>query len=173
MPNQQTNIPAVPVSTPMFDEHGRLTRTWIIFFEKLARYRAVREVWESQKRFTFGLGIGAPQPVMDPAAPSAIVTPKKGAGKMARVEACSNRPGTGPVYIDILISHDDGVTWASIFPAGPENKIVLTAGAAQPETVVTTFAPGADVAVGDHFKPVVLAGSAEDWQNIEIVGEWE
>lgn len=161
----------------MFDEHGNLTRTWIIFFERLAgaRHYIEKRIEESQKRFTFGLGIGGDQPVQDPATASLIVTPKKGAGRMVRVEANSNTPGTGTIYVDVQISHDDGATWASIFAAGDANKIVLTAGAVQPETVVTTFAaaPGDQVAVGDQFKAVVLAGSSEDWQNIEVCGEWE
>ena len=27
--------PRVPIQTPMFDEYGNLTRTWVIFFERL------------------------------------------------------------------------------------------------------------------------------------------
>lgn len=29
--------PRVPIQTPMFDERGNLTRTWIIFFERLGK----------------------------------------------------------------------------------------------------------------------------------------
>lgn len=35
--NQKTQIPRVPVRTPMFDENGHLHRTWIIFFERLGK----------------------------------------------------------------------------------------------------------------------------------------
>ncbi len=35
-PNK-TVIPAVPLRTPMFDESGNLTRTWIIFFEHISK----------------------------------------------------------------------------------------------------------------------------------------
>ena len=33
--HQRKDIPAVPLRTPMFDDQGNLTRTWIIFFERL------------------------------------------------------------------------------------------------------------------------------------------
>ena len=31
------STPRVPIQTPMFDERGNLTRTWIIFFERLGQ----------------------------------------------------------------------------------------------------------------------------------------
>ena len=34
------STPRVPLQTPMFDERGNLTRTWIIFFERLGRIEA-------------------------------------------------------------------------------------------------------------------------------------
>lgn len=34
--NQQTSIPAVPRTTRMFDDHGNLTRPWLVFFERVA-----------------------------------------------------------------------------------------------------------------------------------------
>lgn len=33
--HQRKDVPAVPLRTPMFDSDGKLTRTWIIFFERL------------------------------------------------------------------------------------------------------------------------------------------
>jgi hypothetical protein len=32
---EKYKTPAVPLRTPMFDQNGQLTRTWIIFFERL------------------------------------------------------------------------------------------------------------------------------------------
>ena len=32
--------PRVPIQTPFFDEYGNLTRTWIIFFERLGQAQA-------------------------------------------------------------------------------------------------------------------------------------
>ncbi len=172
MANQQTNIPAVPISTPMHDEQGRLTRTWIIFFEKIAQFKSVRDFFNADTRFWFNLGIGAPQPVGSiTIAPCPVVfTP----GAMVKIEANSNLPGTGSIYLDILRSADNGVTWKSILPAGSENKIVLTAGEAIPRCLVETFAPDPDSSfeVRNLIAIEVLAGSATDWQNIYVSGKW-
>ena len=37
------STPRVPLQTPMFDSDGLLTRTWIIFFERLGRIEEIRE----------------------------------------------------------------------------------------------------------------------------------
>ena len=37
------STPRVPIQTPFFDEFGNLTRTWIIFFERLGRIEEIRE----------------------------------------------------------------------------------------------------------------------------------
>ena len=37
------STPRVPIQTPFFDEYGNLTRTWIIFFERLGRIEEITE----------------------------------------------------------------------------------------------------------------------------------
>lgn len=37
------STPRVPIQTPFFDESGNLTRTWIIFFERLGRIEEIEE----------------------------------------------------------------------------------------------------------------------------------
>jgi hypothetical protein len=53
------------------------------------------------------------------------------------IQAKGSAP-TARVVIDVLVSTDGGATWASIFPEGNDNKIVLPAG--QLEAAGTAFA---------------------------------
>lgn len=40
MADTKYQTPRVPIQTPFFDQNGQLTRTWIIFFERLGRVSA-------------------------------------------------------------------------------------------------------------------------------------
>ncbi len=43
MPQPAVQTPRVPIQTPMFDANGLLTRTWVIFFERLGRVTSTTE----------------------------------------------------------------------------------------------------------------------------------
>ncbi len=70
--DQKTSVPAVPLRTPMFEEDvlddgtqsKHLTRTWIIFFERIFKSNketntVTTDGGDKFDRYVFGLGVGA------------------------------------------------------------------------------------------------------------------
>jgi hypothetical protein len=114
---------------------------------------------------TFGLGIGAPQTIGQ--ALTAYYEVRK-AGTLFEIVANSKAPGTGSISLDIYRTRDSGATWVDVLGA---QKIVLTAGDTVPRVTLNAFADAA-LEVGDLLRIDLLAGSAEDWQFIEVVARW-
>src|SRR5581483_4838989 len=104
----------VPIQTPMFDESGNLTRTWVLFFERLFRGGDSYTV-------TWGVGIGANVAVGTDVAPHYLV-PREGTAVKATATA-KTWPEGGDVRIDILAKRP-GKRAASIFG---ERKLVISA----------------------------------------------
>lgn len=50
----QRRTPRVPHQTPMYEPGGTMSRTWIIFFERLGRWTEINQT-EAEKKATFGL----------------------------------------------------------------------------------------------------------------------
>src|SRR5215203_7197991 len=112
----------------MFDEDGNLTRTWVIFFERLGNWQSIvnNELLSAQKA-TFGL--------LRPLAVEADLTNHyiaRAGGKFRNWTVNAKTPPTGATAIlDIERSVDEGVTWFSIFeddakieiPAGDDTRI--------------------------------------------------
>lgn len=73
------STPRVPVQTPFFDESGNLTRTWVIFFERLGRIEEIREAIAAAGH-VIGWDIQDSTPALDVSDPVIPVT----AGTVAR-----------------------------------------------------------------------------------------
>jgi hypothetical protein len=119
---------------------------------------------------TFGVGIGAPQPVGEDLAPHYMV---RRAGRLFECLGNAKVAPTGaPLYIDVLRSQDEGDTWESVFPAGNDNKLVIPAGSAKQHSQTTFAEATRDLSVGDWLRIDLLAGSASNAQDIEVVLRW-
>ncbi len=157
-----------------------ITRTWMIYFEKRWGGGGGGSPAVGPWELTLGMAMGdAPQTIAGPTTaypPGPPTAPRRiqYAGTLIEVEIASNIPGTGTIYVDILKTRDQGATWVSIFPAGNENKLVLSAGSTLPNTRVTAFAAPPDdmFEVDDFVVPALLAGSSEDWRNIIAHVRW-
>jgi hypothetical protein len=92
-----------------------------------------------------------------------------GAAVLARwhIQAKGSAPASR-VVLDVLVSTDGGTSWASIFPEGNDNKIVLPAG--QLEAAGTAFATSTFTT--DHKLRVdVLEASGADYE-FYLSGSW-
>jgi len=119
---------------------------------------------------TFGIGIGAPQPVGEDLAPHYMV---RRAGRLFECLGNAKVAPTGdPLYIDVLRSQDEGDTWESVFPSGDENKLVIPAGSAKQHSQTDFNEDTRDLAAGDWLRIDLLEGSAENAQDIEVVLRW-
>lgn len=176
MPGPASPIPRVPTQTDFFDTWpqgwiGHITRTWIIFFEDLAKgFQALDKV-------TFGLGIGGAQAVgNDLTTHGMCFTTGSLLGAYGNAKT---PPSMTPLYLDILRSTDQGVTFNSVFKTGgvaDANKLVIPAANSkrQKQTVFNVPAGKQDyqVNVGDFWRIDLLAGSGADAQNINVVLIW-
>ncbi len=168
-------IPAVPLRTPMFDGQdfaavcGNLTRTWIIFFESLLPPSG----FQSIDKVTFGLGIGAAQPVgNDLTTHGQCFTDGLLLGAYGNAKT---PPSTTALYLDILRSTNQGSTWNSIFKTGgvaDANKLVIPATNSARNKQTTFVTSPYSVSVGDWWRIDLLAGSGVDAQNINVVLVW-
>lgn len=175
MPSDQTTrIPAVPIRTPMFDGEERqddeLTRTWIIFFERLAGRRGLASSGVGELKATFGLLRNLT--VEDDLTNHFIC---RTGGTFYNLAVKPKIAPTGSAArIEIEISKDEGVTWFTIF-AGV-GYIELAAGDAtlqEFEGVFRTDAYGA-IAVDELLRiNCTQIGSTVAGKNIEFVLLWE
>src|SRR5262245_39009161 len=106
--------PRVPVQTPMFDGNGLLTRTWVIFFERLGRVTEITEegaLAAGELKATFGLlrelTIGADLT-------NHYICRSPGTYVNCAVN-CKIAPIGSTARLVIEKSTDEGVTWANIF----------------------------------------------------------
>jgi hypothetical protein len=125
--DQKTSIPRVPLQTPMFDGDmtalGKLTRTWIIFFERAFKAAATALGFGVDKA-TFGVGILYNIKVADDICPHYIV---ESPGDLQHVDFRIKVPPTGAsLILDITRTSDNGTKHGSIFTTAP--KLVFPAG---------------------------------------------
>lgn len=112
MPSDQTTrIPAVPVRTPMFDGRQEpLTRTWIIFFERLAGRRGLAPDPDELKA-TFGL---VRTLTVEDDLTNHFISRSSGIFSDLAVKP-KIAPTGAAARIEIEISKDEGATWYTIF----------------------------------------------------------
>lgn len=168
--DQKTSIPAVPVTTPMFDEDvnadgglsKHLSRTWIIFFERIWKQNKASQaiLGVDQDRFVFGLGVGSNIAV------GASATPKITVERKVQLTHWRITANTAPTGSSIIV--DVKVNGSSIFTAGSANEIVLPATLLKNEG--TTFIANPKILlVGDELLPdVIQVGSTIPGFRIQI-----
>lgn len=149
--------PRVPIETPMFDNHANLTRTWVIFFERLASLR------EGET------GAGQPEPrvvVLEDTNTNAKAIPLVQEKDVVLDKAIMIiGPDTGndaQITVDVFL---DGV---SIFG---DSKLVMPAGSAV-DTVVEqpVFASNPmSAALGQRWDAQVVSGDGSCMASVMIV----
>ena len=138
---QAHNVPAVPVSSQLQDEQGRVTQEWVHFFREVAdleRRAADIEVLARRAWLPF-----SKDAVLD--ASYGVVTfgldtdavGTNSVGKYGNVIqggipfianlSCVTIPTTADAVFDVLVSHDKGATFSTIF--NPGNPFRFTMGA--------------------------------------------
>lgn len=156
----------------MFDAEGRLTRTWVIFFERLWMQPGSGEgpgPAVNDQKATFGLVRSLE--ISDRLTLYYIV---RRAGTFLDVVAkiADESPTGSDAILDIQRSTDDGATWESIFPE--DDLLVIPAGATA--TVYRdTFSPTVNsVAIGNLLRiGCTQIGSVDPGKGIEVVLQWE
>ena len=171
-PEQRTRVPHVPIRTPMFDEYGRITRTWVIFFERLWMQPGSGEPpgpAVNDQKATFGLV--KPLEVLDRLTLYYIVR-RSGTFLDVTAKIADQAPTGADAILDIQRSTDDGATWESIFP---EDDLLTLPAAATARVVQDVFSPTVDgVSVGDLLRiGCVQTGSVDPGKGIEVVLQWE
>lgn len=161
----------------MFDADGRLTRTWIIFFERLWMQPGSGDVppdggggpGVNDQKATFGL-----VKTLEVADRLTLYYIVRRAGEFLDVTAkiAEQAPTGSDAILDIQRSQDDGATWASIFPSG--DLLVLPA-ASTSLVFKDTFSGTVDsVEIGDLLRiGCTQTGSVEPGKGIEVVLQWE
>ncbi len=174
--DQKTRVPHVPVRTPMFEADGRLSRTWIIFFERLWSQPGSGDVvtppggpgvTELDRKATFGLV--KPLEISDRLTLYYIVR-KAGTFIDCVAKIAEQAPTGSSAILDIERSQDDGSTWASIFSTA---KLVLPA--TSTATVFTNaFSPTVNtVAIGNLLRiGCTQTGSVDPGKGVEVVLQW-
>jgi hypothetical protein len=118
-----TVTPRVPIQTPMFDESGNLTRTWVIFFERLG-------LTGDYEKATFV--------IYDPAVATNVTNllPARRSGTAVDAEIVPKQDVTSDFTFDILLTRagEPFDTRESIF--GPD-KLTAPAGTLAGEVVRT------------------------------------
>lgn len=142
-----------------------LTRTWIIFFERLAKLNKevqtlITNSGDTTDRYVFGLGVGANIAVGSSATPK-ITCERKTQLTHWRITA-NTAPTGSSIIVDIK---KNGV---SIFPAGTANEVVLPATLLKAQG--TTFVAAKTICnVGDELLPdVIQVGSTIPGFRIQI-----
>jgi hypothetical protein len=165
--------PRVPLQTPMFDQNGQLTRTWIIFFERLGleKIETVEEAPPTalDRKATFG--IVKDLEVADRLTLYYIVR-KEGTFVDCVAKIADVAPTGSSAILDIQRSTDDGVTWASIFPPG--NLLTLPAGSTDTVFKSAFNETVTGVEVADLLRiGCTQIGSVTAGKGIEVVLQWE
>lgn len=162
----------------MFDAEGRITRTWVIFFERLWAQPGSGDepggpggggTGVNDQKATFGLL--RPLEVEDRLTLYYIV---RRAGEFIDVTAkiAEQAPTGSDAILDIQRSTDDGATWESIFP---EDDLLELPAASTARVEKDTFSPTVNsVAIGDLLKiGCTQTGSVDPGKGIEVVLQWE
>ena len=179
--------PRVPIQTPMFDEDGNLTRTWIIFFERLGQWTTIIEGDTlTRQKATFGLL----RPLVSDTNDLTNHYIAR-AGGIFRNWTCNAKvPPIGQAAIlDIERSVDEGETWFSIFrelddedeptneykiiiPEDDDSRIDGSTGFKEDDPE-TGDIDETRINAGDFLRiNCVQAGSTEPGSDIEVVLQW-
>jgi hypothetical protein len=159
----------VPHETPMFDKDGIMSRTWIIFFEKLPKFAAENGIVpRGLKKATFGL-VRTLTVENDLTNHFISLT----SGRFIGWSVNAKNPPTGAAAIlNIEISHDEGSSWHSIFdsikieiPDGDNTRI--------DGTFFTDEIPHQRIQKGDLLRiNCEQIGSTFAGKDIEVVVYW-
>ena len=163
----------------MFDAEGRITRTWVIFFERLWMQPESGDepggggggggTAVNDQKATFGLL--RPLEVLDRLTLYYIV---RRAGEFLDVTAkiAEQAPTGSDAILDIQRSADDGSTWESIFPSG--SLLVLPA-ASTARVEKSTFSSTVNSVSPGHLLKIgcTQTGSLDPGKGIEVVLQWE
>ena len=163
----------------MFDDDGNLTRTWIIFFERLGQWTTVIEDGSVPRpKATFGLL----RPLVTDENDLTNHYIARRAGKFRNWTCNAKTPPTGQdAVLDIERSVDEGATWFSIFDEDDSDKIVIgedddtriDGTAFKADDPLTEDITEGRIDVGDFLRiNCVQAGSVEPGRDIEVVLQW-
>lgn len=167
-----TTIRKVPITTPMYDDDGRLSRTWIKFFEEVPEGGLTEEEIAGfvEKKATFGI-------VRSLSTGEGDLTNhyiSRTAGTFQEVMVNCKVPPTGSVArLNILKSSDEGAGWTSIFA---DEYIELEEGNSnlQEFSLVFLDPPANTILQNDLLRiDCVQAGATVAGREIEVVLRWE
>jgi hypothetical protein len=173
--DQRTRVPHVPIRTPMFEPDGRLSRTWIIFFERLWMQPQSGDVpgggagpAELDRKATFGLV--RPLEVSERLTLYYIVR-KPGRFVDCVAKIAEQAPTGTDAILDIQRSRDDGATWESIFP---EDGLMILPADNTATMYTADFSPAVDgVEINDLLRIGCLqTGAVDPGKGIEVVLQW-
>jgi hypothetical protein len=161
--------PRVPHQTPMYEADGRMSRTWVMFFEKLAHF----DPGDINRKATFVLKRALT--VEDDLTNHYIV---RVAGGFYDAALNAKVPPTGAAArFTIERSTDEGVTWESVLnpdpgyleiPDGDDSVVVYEREIFQPDRAI------ARVEAGDLLRiNCTQIGSTDPGQDITVVVRWE
>ena len=161
----------------MFDEFGRITRTWVIFFERLWMQPQSGDVPGSggagtvpnDQKATFGL---LRELTVEDRLTLYYIVRRAGTFLDVAAKIAEQAPTGADAILDIQRSTDDGTTWESIFPSG--DLLVLPA-AATATVLKSTFSDTVTgVSIGDLLRiGCTQTGSVDPGKGIEVVLQWE
>ena len=176
--DQKTRVPFVPIRTPMFDADGRLTRTWVIFFERLWAQPESGDIpappgpgggGVNDQKATFGL---VRELEVSERLTLYYIVRRSGEFLDVTAKIADQAPTGSDAILNIDRSTDDGATWESIFPEG--NLLVIPA-ASTATVFKDVFSATVDgVTTGDLLRiGCTQTGSVDKGKGIEVVLQWE
>ncbi|MEN6537786.1 MAG: hypothetical protein ABFD89_29310 [Bryobacteraceae bacterium] len=161
--------PRVPHQTPMYEPDGKMSRTWVIFFEKLARF----DPGDTNRKATFVLKRAL---TVENDLTNHYIVRVAGAFYDAALKAKLAPTGAAARFV-IERSTDEGLTWESILnpnpgyleiPDGDDSLIVYDRGIFHPDPAI------ARVEIGYLLrKNCTQIGSTTAGQDITSVVRWE
>lgn len=160
----------------MFDEHGNMTRTWIIFFERLGKVESSEENETAigPRKATFGL-------VRELTVENDLTLHfiARSPGTFIDIVANGKQPCTGSAArIVIQKSTDEGVTWATIFkspgyitlPADDDTLLIWT----KENDDIFAAGDAGKIAAGDLLRiNCTQKGSTFAGKGYEVVLRWQ
>ena len=168
--------PRVPHNTPMYEDpptNKKMSRTWIIFFERLALWESENEIETGgggEKKATFGL---LRELTVEQDLTNHYISRTSGVFTSWAINAKLPPIGSSAT-LDILLSTDEGITWNSIFTGGV--KPILPDGAEDiTEGNVFSLLPQYNRIQPNNLLRIdcLAKGSGFAGQYIEVVLLWE
>lgn len=167
--------PRVPHQTPMYEDDGSMSRTWIIFFERLGNWTEIIEEF-GDKKATFCLIRDLE--AVDDLTNHYIV---RRAGQFYDVALEAKEPPVGAAArFDIERSEDGGETWTTIINSSPgyleigdgDGDVILYTD--EDDQIFDTDKTVARVEVGDLLRiNCDQAGSTTPGSEVSVVLRWD